>query len=65
MKIGERLIDPSQPPYIIAELGVNHDGSIEAALSLVESAHGAGADAVKLQWFETDRLLRRQARLAG
>ena len=65
MKIGQRLIEPSQPPYIIAELGVNHDGSLETARSLVESAHGAGADAVKLQWFETGRLLSRPARLAG
>lgn len=49
---------------MIAELGVNHDGSRSRAIKLVEAAHHAEADAVKLQWFETDRLLSSAARLA-
>jgi sialic acid synthase SpsE len=52
-------------PYIIAEIGVNHDGDPAKALALVDAAHRAGAHAVKLQLFETDRLMSRAARLAA
>ena len=64
MRIGQRTIGTNEPPYIVAELGVNHDGSPARAQELVEAAREAGADAVKVQWFETDRLLSRAARLA-
>jgi sialic acid synthase SpsE/CMP-N-acetylneuraminic acid synthetase len=63
-RIGDRAISPDEPPYVIAELGVNHGGLLSRALELVEAAHDAGADAIKLQWFEADRLLSREARLA-
>ena len=65
MIVGERIIDPTHPPYIIAELGVNHDGDVRQALRLVGAARAAGADAIKLQWFEAARLLSRNARLAA
>ena len=64
MKIGQRTIGPGHRPYVIAELGVNHDGGRIRAIELVDAARAAGADAVKVQWFEADRLLSRAAQLA-
>lgn len=50
---------------VIAELGVNHDGSVDTAMSLVAAARRAGVDAVKVQWFHPERLLSAEARLAA
>lgn len=47
--IGDRLIGEGHPCFIIAEAGVNHNGSLEMALELVDVAAEAGADAVKFQ----------------
>ncbi len=50
---------------VIAELGVNHDGRLDIALSLVDAAAAAGVDAIKVQLFHPDRLLSNQAVLAS
>lgn len=65
MRIGNRDIGLDHPPYIIAEIGVNHDGEPDRSVMLTEQAAEAGADAVKLQLFETDRLMSKAARLAA
>lgn len=65
MRIGQRPIGLDHPPYIIAEIGVNHDGEVARALELTDAAADAGADAVKLQYFETDRLMSKAAKLAA
>lgn len=48
-------------PLVIAEAGVNHDGDPEVALMLAEAAADAGADALKLQTFRTELLVRDDA----
>lgn len=55
----------SEPVFIIAEAGVNHDGQLDKALALVEVAAEAGADAVKFQTFSAERLATRSAAKAG
>ena len=49
LQIGTRRIGPNEPCYIIAEIGVNHNGDIGIAKQLIDAAVAAGADAVKFQ----------------
>lgn len=62
--IASRQIGAGLPALIIAEIGVNHDGSVEKALDLLRVAARAGADAVKLQLFSAARLMHPSAGFA-
>ena len=56
-QIGDRIVGEGLPCFIIAEAGVNHNGSLELALRMVDAAADAGADAVKFQTFQTGKLV--------
>lgn len=49
VKVGDRWVGEGEPVYIIAEIGINHNGSLETAKKLIDGAIFAGCDAVKFQ----------------
>jgi N-acetylneuraminate synthase len=49
IKIGSRIIGVDQPPLVIAEIGINHEGSLLVAKKMVDAAHTAGAEVIKHQ----------------
>ena len=49
VKIGNKLVGDNHPTYIIAEIGINHNGCIDTAKRLISVAVAAGCDAVKFQ----------------
>ncbi len=65
LTIEGRRIGRDNPTFVIAEIGVNHDGSLARALQLVDHAAEAGADAIKLQIFRASTLMHASADFAG
>ncbi len=49
VRLGSKVIGPGKPCYVIAEIGINHNGDIDIAKRLINVASGAGCDAVKFQ----------------
>jgi N-acetylneuraminate synthase len=49
VRIGDRLVGDGQPVFVVAEIGINHNGSLELARKLIDGALLAGCDAVKFQ----------------
>ena len=49
IKIGNKWVGDGHPTYVIAEIGINHNGDVQAAKDLIKAAHDAHVDAVKFQ----------------
>jgi N-acetylneuraminate synthase len=58
IRIGNRIVGDGHPAFIIAEAGINHNGSIDTARRLIDIAADAGADAVKFQMRNAEELFR-------
>lgn len=63
-KIGRYSIGQGHPCFIIAEAGVNHNGSMELAKKMIDEAKSAGADAIKFQTFISENLVSEDAQKA-
>ena len=57
LHIGKYVIGEGHPCFIIAEAGVNHNGSLELAKKLIDGAVDAGVDAIKFQSFKTQEVI--------
>lgn len=64
IRIGDRLLGEGEPTFIVAEIGVNHNGRLDLAERLVDSAKEAGADAAKFQAYKTERIVTKYAEKA-
>lgn len=60
IKIGNKVITNYSEPYIIAEIGANHNGDINLAKKMIEVAKKAGADAVKFQSWTPESLIAKE-----
>jgi len=49
VKIGNKVVGDGNPCYIIAEIGINHNGSLDLAKEIIKASAGCGCDAVKFQ----------------
>lgn len=57
IRIGERLVGGRNPCFVVAEVGVNHNGDLGLARELIDASAEAGADAVKFQSFRVEDLI--------
>ena len=57
LKFCGKILGPGHPAFLVAEIGFNHNGDLELAKSMIESAAENGADAVKLQTFVASEMI--------
>jgi sialic acid synthase SpsE len=57
IKIGNNRVSPHDPCLVIAEAGINHNGSLRLAKKMIETAKVCGADAIKFQTFSAERFI--------
>ena len=57
LKINNHEISKENTPFIIAEAGINHNGSVEKAVKMVKTAKNAGVSAIKFQTFKAHELI--------
>ena len=55
IKIGKKSIGYDHPVYIIAEIGINHEGDPDICMRMIKEAASAGADAIKLQTMDPEQ----------
>lgn len=56
LRLGSKILNEDSHPYVIAEIGVNHQGNIDLAVDMIKSAASSGANAVKFQTYTADKL---------
>lgn len=56
IRIGSRIVGVDAPVFIIAEIGVNHNGDVELAKRMIRAAKAAGADCAKFQTFQANQV---------
>lgn len=60
IKIGNKYIGDNQPVFVVAEIGINHNGNLALAKKLIKKAKECGADAVKFQTYKTDLFINKK-----
>ena len=55
-KIGNKIIGPDKPTFIVAEMSANHSRQIKYAYKIIDYAKKIGVDAIKIQLYKADKI---------